>query len=314
MKLFKLIILLFTGVLFFAGARAQNVSINILTQNSGQVSVGGTVDLEVTICNTDASLSVPVYKLRPRISVPAIVTIPASGHTLPSGWAITANTGAQITLSNGTDQVGPGECRTILIRMQGVTIGGPSTVNSNLLFSNGIAPGTGTGTATPGDSPSDNTSTSTVQVNAAAACNITGANASAPAIACGATTTTLTVNAVTSGATGALEYSINGGLFQSANTFTVPAGSYTAVVREVSNTACNATAAVVNVAAAPVVPAAPTFGAVTQPTCAVATGSFSITNYNASFTYTVTPSAGVSQSGAVITAPAGSYTVTATDG
>jgi hypothetical protein len=144
---------------------AQNVSINILTQNSGQVAIGSTVALEVTICNTDATTSVPTYKLRPRISVPsAIASIPASGHTLPAGWTITANTGSQITLSNATDQVAAGECRTILILMQGNTIGGPSTVNSNLLFSNGVAPGTATGTATPGDSPSDNTSTSTIQV------------------------------------------------------------------------------------------------------------------------------------------------------
>jgi hypothetical protein len=315
MKLFKLIILLFTGALSFMGARAQNVSINILTQNSGQVSVGGTVAVEVTICNTDAALNVPNYKLRPRISVPsAIVSIPASGHTLPSGWTITANTGSQITLSNGTDQVPAGACRTILILMQGNTIGGPSTVNGNLLFSNGVAPGTATGTATAGDASSDNTSTSTVQVNPGAPCNITGATSSAPAIACGATTTTLTVTAVTSGTTGALEYSVNGGAFQSVNTFTVPAGSYTAVVREVGTPACNATAAAITVAAAPVTPIAPTLGSVTQPTCAVANGSFTITNYDAAFTYTVTPSAGVSQSGAVITAPAGTYTVTATLG
>lgn len=144
--------------------RAQNVSINILTQNSGQVAVGSIVALEVTICNTDAAVSVPSYKLRPRISVPSIVTIPATGHTLPSGWNITANTGTQITLTNGTDQVAAGECRTILIMMQGVSVGGPTTVNSNLLFSNGVAPGTATGTATPGDASADNTSTSTVQV------------------------------------------------------------------------------------------------------------------------------------------------------
>ncbi|MBL7728032.1 MAG: hypothetical protein JNM68_10115, partial [Dinghuibacter sp.] len=153
------------AALFSCCSMAQNVSINILTQNSGQVAAGSTVAIEVTICNTDASVSVPSYKLRPRLSVPsALVSIPLSGHTLPSGWTITANTGTQITLSNATDQVGPGECRTILILVQGNNIGGPSTVNSNLLFSNGVAPGTATGTATPGDSPSDNTSTSTVQV------------------------------------------------------------------------------------------------------------------------------------------------------
>jgi hypothetical protein len=315
MKFMKLMMLLFIGLLCFTGTRGQNVSINILTQNSGEVNVGGTVPLEVTICNTDASVSVPVYKLRPRISVPsALVSIPATGHTLPPGWTITANTGSQITLSNGTDVIPAGACRTILILMQGNTVGGPSTVNGNLLFSNGVAPGTANGTATAGDNSADNSSTSTVQVNAAAACNITGATAAAPAIACGATTTTLTVTPVTSGTTGTLEYSINGGAFQAGNTFTVPAGNYTAVVREVSNTACNATAASITVAAAPVTPAAPALGTVTQPTCTVATGSFAITDYSATFTYTVSPSAGVSQSGAVITAPAGTYTVTATLG
>jgi hypothetical protein len=165
MNLFKLSTLLIAAALLFTNTRAQNVSINILTQNSGQVSAGATVALEVTVCNTDGALSVANYKLRPRISVPsALVSIPATGHTLPQGWTITANTGSQITLSNATDQVPAGACRTILILMQGNTIGGPSTVNGNLLFSNGVAPGTTTGTATPGDASADNTSTSTVEV------------------------------------------------------------------------------------------------------------------------------------------------------
>jgi hypothetical protein len=165
MKPLKLTTFLFTCIISFLGSRGQNVSINILTQNSGQVAIGGTVPLEVTICNTDAALNVANYKLRPRISVPsAIVSIPATGHTLPAGWTITANTGSQITLSNGTDQVPAGACRTILILLQGNAIGGPSTVNGNLLFSNGVAPGTTTGTATPGDASADNSSTSTAQV------------------------------------------------------------------------------------------------------------------------------------------------------
>ncbi|MDP3313854.1 T9SS type A sorting domain-containing protein, partial [Lutibacter sp.] len=49
-------------------------------------------------------------------------------------------------------------------------------------------------------------------------------------------------------------------------------------------------------------------------TCSTSTGSFIITNYNATYTYAVTPSTGVTQSGNTITAPAGSYTVTATLG
>lgn len=61
-------------------------------------------------------------------------------------------------------------------------------------------------------------------------------------------------------------------------------------------------------------PSLPTLGSVTQPTCTVTNGSFSITNYNASYTYSVSPSTGVTITGANITAPAGTYTVTATLG
>jgi hypothetical protein len=40
--------------------------------------------------------------------------------------------------------------------------------------------------------------------------------------------------------------------------------------------------------AQPATPSAPTAGTVTQPTCATATGSFQITGYSASNTYTFT--------------------------
>ena len=54
---------------------------------------------------------------------------------------------------------------------------------------------------------------------------------------------------------------------------------------------------------------------VTQPNCTISTGSFTITNYNSAFTYTVNPSVGVTISNiGVVTAPAGTYTVTATLG
>ncbi|MBF7092891.1 hypothetical protein IUY40_15250, partial [Flavobacterium sp. ALJ2] len=58
----------------------------------------------------------------------------------------------------------------------------------------------------------------------------------------------------------------------------------------------------------------PTVSVVTQPTCAVATGSFTIDNYNSSYTYTISPTAGVVQIGNTITASVGSYKVTAKSG
>ena len=99
------------------------------------------------------------------------------------------------------------------------------------------------------------------------------------------------------------------GVTQSGGTITAPAATYT-----VSTTlgACTSTAsASVTVSAQPATPVQPTLSGVTQPTCTTATGSFTITNYNAAYTYAVTPSSGVTQSGGTITAPAGSYTVVA---
>ena len=55
-------------------------------------------------------------------------------------------------------------------------------------------------------------------------------------------------------------------------------------------------------------------GVVTQPTCSVSSGSFTITNYNAAYSYNVSPSLGVIIVGNSLTAPSGSYTITATSG
>ena len=58
-------------------------------------------------------------------------------------------------------------------------------------------------------------------------------------------------------------------------------------------------------------PATPTTGFVMQPTCEKATGSFNITNYDESYNYVVSPMTGVSISGETVTAPEGTYTITA---
>ncbi|MDA6071006.1 gliding motility-associated C-terminal domain-containing protein, partial [Flavobacterium sp. AC] len=63
--------------------------------------------------------------------------------------------------------------------------------------------------------------------------------------------------------------------------------------------------------AQPATPSAPTVGIITHPTCTVATGSFTITNYNPSYTYIIIPSVGVINNAGMITAPIGSYTISA---
>lgn len=103
------------------------------------------------------------------------------------------------------------------------------------------------------------------------------------------------------------------GVTVSGNTITAPAGTYTVVATATGGcTSSPSTSVLIN--AQPVTPGAPTLSAVTQPTCAVSTGSFTIDNYNASYTYTFTPSAGVINTNGSVVAPAGTYTVTATSG
>ena len=58
----------------------------------------------------------------------------------------------------------------------------------------------------------------------------------------------------------------------------------------------------------------PTLSIVNQPTCSSVNGTFTITNYNATYTYSVNPSNGVSITANTIIAPSGSYTVTAVSG
>lgn len=237
MKLLKILILFLAGAFVYKGAAAQDASINLLAGSGGVVSVGGQLFLQVDVTNNDATGTIVANKVRPQISVPAgISIIPATGHTLPSGWTITSNTGSVIRITNTTDPIPPLTTRTSLIAIQGTAVGNGSIIG-NLTF---------VGAAPTGDNTANNTSSAGLTVNASV-CNITGASASAGSILCNGGTTTLTVTATTSGTTGTLEYNINGGAFQSSNTFTVPAGTYTAIVREVTNTSCSATAAAVTV-------------------------------------------------------------------
>uniref|UniRef100_UPI0025C0B272 choice-of-anchor A family protein n=1 Tax=Flavobacterium sp. TaxID=239 RepID=UPI0025C0B272 len=113
---------------------------------------------------------------------------------------------------------------------------------------------------------------------------------------------------------GAYTYSVNPstGVTISGATVTAPAGTYK--VTATLGTCSSVVSADVVINAQPATPVQPTAGTVTQPTCTVATGSFAISNYNAAYTYSVNPSTGVTISGATVTAPAGTYTVTATLG
>ncbi|WBX73140.1 choice-of-anchor L domain-containing protein [Tenacibaculum pacificus] len=91
-------------------------------------------------------------------------------------------------------------------------------------------------------------------------------------------------------------------------------GTYTFTVTDTDGTGCTSTASsniVVNTQ--PATPLAPVVGAVTQPMCTVATGSFQITSYDSGDTYVFTPSVVNISSTGLVTANEGTYTFTVTD-
>ncbi len=167
MKLSNLITLFLAGVLTITNTYGQaNASLNILTLNSGGVSLGGTVDIQVTVGNTGPVSSIGVNKVRAQISIPIAIASALSNVQqtgLPAGWTILSNTGGVITVCNGSDVIPVGAQRQVLIKVQGNTIGGPSTVAGALSFGPGTGVCTGLGSLA-GDITADNTSTSTITV------------------------------------------------------------------------------------------------------------------------------------------------------
>jgi hypothetical protein len=283
MKLFKILILLSAVIVIHTTVSAQaNAYINILTQNSGLVNLGGTVNIQIEVGNTGPN-SIAASKIKTALTVPvALVSIlPNAQQTgLPPGWTILSNTaGGVITLCNGTDVIPANQQRTILIKVQGNNLGGPSTLIGQLSFSGGT--NCGSPGSLSGNSTADDNSTSSIQV--VAGCSL-GVTAAAGSISCNGGSTILT--ATPTGASGAVEYSITGAApFQTSNIFTVPAGTYTITAREVANPAtCVATVTIPVIEPSAV--AAPTIS-ITQPDCSIATGTAAVTSATANFTFSI---------------------------
>ncbi|WP_408032017.1 Ig-like domain-containing protein, partial [Tenacibaculum xiamenense] len=109
-------------------------------------------------------------------------------------------------------------------------------------------------------------------------------------------------------------YSFTPGVVSISNTGEVVANAGTYSFTVTNATGCVSLASAdITVNTQPLTPAAPTAGAVTHPTCAVATGSFQITGYDAANTYTFTPGVvSISNTGEVV-ANAGTYSFTVTN-
>lgn len=128
---------------------------------------------------------------------------------------------------------------------------------------------------------------------------------------CLVATGTITITAPTG--TG-YTYSTNGSTYtNTTGVFTsVTAGTYSVTAKNSLGCVSLITSATIN--AQPLTPVQPLLGSLVHPSCSVANGSFTVTNYNASYTYVASPSTGVSISGTTVSAPSGTYTVTATLG
>ncbi|MBN2350017.1 MAG: T9SS type A sorting domain-containing protein, partial [Bacteroidales bacterium] len=125
---------------------------------------------------------------------------------------------------------------------------------------------------------------------------------------------------VVSAPTGAYEYNIDGGTYQSSVTFTgISSGLHTILVRRTTDNTCISSPTTVTVNAQPTTPSAPLVGAITQPDCSVATGSVVLSGLPSSGTWTLTRTPGgttYSSTGTSYTAsgiPPGTYTFIVTN-
>ncbi|WP_140487123.1 DUF6443 domain-containing protein [Flavobacterium sp. GSA192] len=131
------------------------------------------------------------------------------------------------------------------------------------------------------------------------------------------TSSTPTGSVVLSGLPSTGTWTINPGGISGTGTSTTVSGltASNAYNFTVSTSTCtSAPSANVVINAQPLGVVTPTLSTVTQPTSTTSTGSFTITNYNASYSYSANPSTGVVISGAVVTAPQGTYVIVATSG
>jgi hypothetical protein len=282
-----------------ASATAGTIACNGGTTTLTAASTGGVGTVEYSIggaFQTSPTFTVPAgtYTVTAREVATATCTANATPLVITQPAVVTGTTSttsaSSPTSTNGTATV--------------VAAGGTGAYsyswNTTPAQTTATATGLGVGTYTVTITTANGcTGTATATVTAAA-CNI-AVTATAGTIACNGGTTTLTATAT--GATGAVQYSLYGGAFQTANTFTVnAAGSpYTVTAREVANTSCSANAAAVTVSQ----PAA--LVAVSTNTAILCNGG------NSTVTVSATGGTAPYTGTGTFTRTAGAYTYTVTD-
>ena len=168
MKKIKSLILVISIAFTTTNVLSQaNPSAGILPLNAGGVvEVGAIMDIKVTINNTGTA-TIVASKLRPNVTIPSIATIlPDAQQTgLPAGWAIVTNAAGQIRVCNGSDPMPGGSQRDIIIKVQGTTVGGPTSCQVQINF--GGATCAVSGPQPTGNNTADDFAASSVTVVAA---------------------------------------------------------------------------------------------------------------------------------------------------
>jgi len=254
-----------------AGTIACSGGTTTLTASSAGTSNAVEYSIDGTTFQPGTTFTVPAgtYTVTAReVATPTcIATATAVTVSQPAAFVPTASVTTPIATVGGTGSI------TVMggvsyVITSGTTInttGAASGVFSSLLAGSYVFTATNAAGCT---------ATASASLNNPAACILTGVSATAGTITCNGGTTTLT--ATTTG-TNAVQYSLNGGAFQSGNTFTVPAGSYIITARETANNSCTATSTSVVVA---------------QPSAIVATGSFSAICFGGTSTVTISATGG----------------------
>ncbi|OXA92650.1 gliding motility-associated C-terminal domain-containing protein [Flavobacterium hydatis] len=283
-----------------------------------------------TITNYDATY---IYTITPNtgvnVSATGVVTAPEGNYTVTAKLgACTSPTASTIVNAQPLTPVQPALSIVIQPTTCAMSNGSFTITNYDATYTYEVTPNTGVNVSATGvvTAPEGNytvtatlgtcTSVSSLnaKVNAAPLAPATALFSAVTEPTCATATGSFTITNYD--ATKTYTFTPNTGVnVSAAGVVTAPSGTYTATVRDVTSGCTSAASANALINAQPITPVTPTLSSVTQPTCAIATGSFTITNYDATYTYEVTPNTGVNVSATgVVTAPEGNYTVTATLG
>ena len=291
-----------------------NVGSNSATYTNATLTNGDLVTCVMTSnatpCLTGSPATSNTVTMIVNPNLPASVSISAS----PLG-AVCSGTSVTFTAAPTNGGTAP----SYQWKLNGVNVGLNSTTYTNAALTNGdVVTCVMTSNATPcltGSPATSNTVTMTVNPNLPANVSI---SASPLGAICSGTSVTFTAIPTNGGTAPSYQWKLNGvNVGSNLTTYTnatLTNGDVVSVEMTSNASPCLTGSPVTSggvTMSVNAIPSNPIIGTITQPTCSVATGSFTITNYNASYIYTIFPSTGVNVSGSVVTAPAGIYSINA---